>query len=83
MAGWVVRTPKVGVGGQGERKERDLRDAHSPGVLEGEEKGSEREQRGDQATQESMMSLPKTPQWGQGTWALYNRVMSRVIRTQC
>ena len=60
MAGWVVRTPRVGVGDQGERGETDLRDAHSPGVFEGEEKGSEREQQGDQATQESMMS------WGTG-----------------
>ena len=60
LAGWVVRTPKDGVGAQGKREEGDLRDAHSPGVLEGGERGSEREQRGAQATQESMVS------WGTG-----------------
>ena len=59
LAGWVVRTPKVGVDAQGKRGEGDLRDAHSPDVLEGEEKGSEREQRGDQATQKSMVSYEK------------------------
>ena len=74
LAGWVVRTPRDGVGAQGKREEGDLRDAPSPGVLEGEERGSEREQRGVQATLESLVS------WGQGT---YNRVTSRVIRTQC
>ena len=60
LVGWVVRTPKDGVGAKGKREEGDLRGAPSPGVLEGEERGSEREQRGVQATLESVMP------WGTG-----------------
>ena len=54
LAGWVIRTPKDGYGGQGKREEGELRDASSPDVLEGEELGLEREQQGVQVTQASM-----------------------------
>ena len=60
LAGWVVRTPKEGVGVLGKREEGDLLDAPSPGVPEGEERDSDREQRGVYSTLGSLVS------WGPG-----------------